>query len=157
MASMKTVAAKIVILMAITILFDAPSIGQTVSTKTIADDAYAMEGYYKVRWGYADEFLQLYKKNHYPLLKKALEKGDILKITMEKPRLHSTEEGRWDYKVTLVFKNVQSAIDPNLTELYKKQLYPDLDKLKKEEQHRFELLIAHWDVAVQNVDLDKQD
>jgi hypothetical protein len=30
-------------------------------------------------------------------------------------------------------------------------LYPDLEKLKKEEQHRFELVISHWDVEVQTV------
>ena len=141
--------------MAMGILFAATTFGQTLSSKANSDEAYVVEGYYKVRWGYAEEFLQLYKKNHYPLLKKALDKGDILKITMEKPRLHSSEEARWDYKVTLVFKNVQAAIDPNLTESYKKQLYPDNEKLTKEEQHRFELLIAHWDIAVQSVDLDK--
>ena len=36
-----------------------------------------IENYYKVKWGYADEFISLWKKNHYPLLKKLLEKGDI--------------------------------------------------------------------------------
>jgi len=57
--------------------------------------------------------------------------------------------------VTLVFKNIQAAFDPNLTEPYKKSLYPDLEKLKKDEQHRFEILQAHWDVLVQPADLDK--
>ena len=37
--------------------------------------------------------------------------------------------------------------------LIKKQLYPDLDKLTKDEQHRFELLLAHWDVMVEKIDL----
>ena len=74
---------------------------------------------------------------------------------MEKPRQHSSEESRWDYRVTLVFKNMQAAFDPNLTEPYKKALYPDGEKLRKEEQRRFEILLAHWDVEVQAVDLDK--
>lgn len=120
-----------------------------------ADESFTIENYYKAKWGYADEFFSLYKKNHYPLLKKALEKGDLLSIKIEKPRQHSSEESRWDYRVTLVFKNVQAAFDPNLTEPYKKDLYPDLEKLKKEEQHRFEILIAHWDVEVQAVDAEK--
>lgn len=123
--------------------------------QTKPDESFTLENYYKVKWGYAEEFIALYKKNHYPLLKKAIEKGDILKIVAEKPRLHDSEESRWDFKVTLVFKNVQAAFDPNLTEPYKKQLYPDLDKLTKDEQHRFELLIAHWDVEVQPIDLEK--
>lgn len=120
-----------------------------------ADGTFTIENYYKAKWGYADEFIELYKKNHYPLLKKAIEKGDLVSIKLEKPRQHATEESRWVYRVTLVFKNVQAAFDPNLTEPYKKSLYPDLEKLKKDEQRRFEILISHWDVEVQNVDLEK--
>lgn len=119
------------------------------------DETFIIENYYKAKWGYAEEFLALYKKNHYPLLKKAQEKGDIISITITKPRQHASEESRWDYRVTLVFKNIQAAFDPNLTEPYKKILYPDLEKLKKEEQHRFEILLAHWDVEVNPVALDK--
>ncbi len=120
-----------------------------------AQETFTIENYYKAKWGYGDEFISLYKKNHFPLLKKALEKGDLLSIKAEKPRQHASEESRWDYRVTLVFKNVQAAFDPNLTEPYKKALYPDLEKLKKDEQRRFEILLAHWDVEVQSVDLEK--
>jgi len=123
--------------------------------QTITDQTFTVEGYYKAKWGYADEFIELFKKNHYPLLKKALEKGDLLSIKAEKPRLHSTEVSRWDYRVTLVFKNLQAAFDPNLTTPYKKALYPDAEKLKKEEKRRFEILDGHWDVQVQSVELDK--
>jgi hypothetical protein len=120
-----------------------------------AQETFTIENYYKAKWGYADEFISLYKKNHFPLLKKALEKGDLISIKAEKSRQHASEESRWDYRVTLVFKNVQAAFDPNLTEPYKKTLYPDLEKLKKDEQRRFEILLAHWDVEVQSVDLEK--
>jgi hypothetical protein len=123
----------------------------TNSTK----DYFTIENYYKVKWGYADEFIDLWKKNHYPLLKKAMEKGDIISVNAEKPLLHSGEDTRWDFKVIIVFKNSQLAFDPDLTTPYKKQLYPDTDKLAKDEQHRFELLIAHWDVMVENLDLGK--
>jgi hypothetical protein len=129
--------------------------GQVSAQHNNNDQTFTIEGYYKAKWGYVDEFIELFKKNHYPLLKKALEKGDILSIKAEKPRLHTTEESRWDYRVTLVFKNIQAAFDPNLTTPYKKALYPDADKLKKEEQRRFEILDGHWDVQVQTVELDK--
>jgi molybdopterin-guanine dinucleotide biosynthesis protein A len=119
------------------------------------DEPFIIENYYKAKWGYAEEFISLYKKNHYPLLKKALEKGDLISIKADKPRQHASEDGRWDYRVTLVFKNAETAFDANLTEPYKKALYPDLEKLKKEEQRRFEILLAHWDVEVQSVDLEK--
>jgi hypothetical protein len=117
------------------------------------DESFTIENYYKAKWGYADEFIDLWKTNHYPLLKKAQEKGDILRVTAEKPKLHSGEDTRWDFKVTIVFKNAELAFDPDLTTPYKKQLYPDTEKLTKDEQHRFELLLAHWDVMVENVDL----
>src|SRR5258706_15307147 len=93
--------------------------GTIAQNQKAADESFTVEGYYKVRWGFAEEFIILYKKNHYPLLKKALEKGDLLSIKAEKPLHHNTEEGRWAFKETLVFKNVQAAFDPNLTEPYK--------------------------------------
>jgi hypothetical protein len=117
------------------------------------DEPFTIENYYKVKWGYADEFINLWKTNHYPLLKKAQEKGDIISVVAEKPILHSGEDTRWDFKVTIVFKNAILAFDPNLTTPYKQQLYTDQDKLTRDEQHRFELLLAHWDVMVENVEL----
>jgi hypothetical protein len=117
------------------------------------EQAFTVENYYKVKWGFADEFIELWKKNHYPLLKKALEKGDILRINAEKPRYHSGEDTRWDFKVILVFRNSRLAFDPDLTTPYKQQLYPDAEKLARDEQHRFELLIAHWDVMTESVPL----
>lgn len=122
------------------------------STKQ-ADESFTIENYYKVKWGYADEFINLWKMNHYPLLKKAMEKGDIISVRAEKPKLHSGEDTRWDFKVTLVFKNAKLAFDPDLTTPYKQQLYPNLDKLAKDEQHRFELLLAHWDVMIEKIEL----
>ena len=114
---------------------------------------FIIENYYKVKWGFADEFINLWKVNHYPLLKKAIDKGDIISVEAERPKLHSGEDTRFDFKVTIVFKNEKLAFDPNLTKQYEKQLYPDLEKLKKDEQHRFELLIAHWDVMIDKIEL----
>src|SRR5881394_2212690 len=91
-------------------------------------DYFTVENYYKIKWGFADEFVRLWKTNHYPLLKKAIEHGDIISVEAEKPKLHSGEDTRWDFKVTIVFKDAKAAFDADLTTAYKKQLYPDLDK-----------------------------
>jgi hypothetical protein len=123
---------------------------QTASSK----DYFTVENYYKVKWGFADEFINLWKTNHYPLLKKAIEKGDIISVIASKPMLHSGEDTRWDFRVAIVFKNAATAFDPNLTTPYKSQLYPDQAALTKAEQHRFELLLAHWDVEVKGEKLD---
>jgi hypothetical protein len=117
-------------------------------------DYFTIENYYKVKWGFADEFVHLWKTNHYPLLKKALEQGDIISVTASKPMLHSGEDTRWDFRVTIVFKNAAVAFDPNLTTPYKVQLYPNQEVYMKAEQHRFELLLAHWDVEVADESLN---
>jgi hypothetical protein len=130
------------------------SVQTSGQSATSANPSFTVENYYKVKWGFADEFISLWKKNHYPLLKKAMEKGDIIKVIAEKPKLHSGEDTRWDFKVTIIFKNAALAFDADLTTPYKKQLYPDQEKLTRDEQHRFELLIAHWDVMVDEIPLD---
>jgi hypothetical protein len=113
-------------------------------------DYFTIESYYKVRWGHGVEFISLWKKNHYPLLKKAMENGDIISITASEPKFHSGEETRWDFRVTVVFKTVNLAFQEDLLDAYKKQLFPDAEALKKSEQYRFELLLAHWDIETGN-------
>ena len=115
---------------------------------------FVVEYYYKAKWGYADEFLQLFKKNHYPILKKQIEMGRLLKVWMDQPRYHTTEDGRWDYRVTIVFKNSSAANEPFDEDALKKQLFPDQATYVKEEQRRFEILLAHWDLPIRTVDLD---
>jgi len=129
----------------------------TLPAQTAAENSgtpFVIEYYYKTKWGYADEFLQLFKKNHYPLLKKQVEIGRMLKVWMDQPRYHSTEDGRWDYRVTIVFKNSAAANEPFDEDALKKQLWPDQPTYLKEEQRRFAILDGHWDVPIKTVELD---
>jgi hypothetical protein len=120
-----------------------------------ADKPFVVEYYYKARWGYAEEFLKLFKKNHYPLLKKEVEMGRMVKVWMDQPRYHTTEDGRWDYRVTIVFKNAAVANEAFDEDALKKQVFPDQDTYQREEQRRFTILEAHWDLPVKTVDLEK--
>ena len=121
---------------------------------TSSANHFTIENYYKVKWGYAEEFIDLWKKNHYPLLKKLLEKGDLISIHATTPHYHTSEDSRWDFKVSLTFKTIALAFDHSITDPYKKQLFPDQESYKKQEQHRFELLLAHWDIPVEDVSLN---
>ena len=56
------------------------------------DQPYVMEYYYKVQWGHQQEFLQLFLKNHYPLLKKIVESGRVASVRIELPANHATGE-----------------------------------------------------------------
>ena len=117
------------------------------------DQPFAIEYYYKAKWGHAEEFLALFKKNHYPVLKKEMELGRMLKVSMVTPRYHMTEDSRWDYRVTIVFKNAAIANDNFDSSAIIKQLYPDQETYKKEEQRRFEILDAHWDVPLNELEM----
>jgi len=77
---------------------------------------------------------------------KEIELGRILKVFAQVPRYHATEDGRWDFRTTIVFKNAQIANDNFDSSALLKQLFPDQDAYKKEEQRRFEILDAHWDL-----------
>jgi hypothetical protein len=126
----------------------------TETPDDLKEKPFVVEYYYKAKWGHADEFIALFKKNHYPLLKKEIEQGRILKVFATAPRYHSTEDGRWDYRTTIVFKNAEIANDNFDTAALLKQLFPDQETYKREEQRRFEILDAHWDVPIKDVDLE---
>jgi len=115
---------------------------------------YVIEYYYKTKWGHAEEFLTLFKKNHLPVLRKEMEMGRIVRVSMMTPQYHMTEDERWDYRVTIVFKSAAIANDNFDSSTIAKQLYPDQDTFKKEEQRRFEILDAHWDLPVKEVNLE---
>ena len=113
---------------------------------------FAVEYYYKARWGFAEEFLALFRKNHWPVLQKQVESGRLVRVTAVKPRYHATEEGRWDFRVTIVFRDVAAAFDASAEEDIKRRLFPDQEAFRQEEQRRFEILLAHWDVPIQDVE-----
>ena len=116
---------------------------------------YKVEYYYKTKWGYAEEFIRLFKKNHYPILKKELEIGRLLQISATLPRFHATEDGRWDYRVTLVWKNIAATDDGFDEAELSRQLFKDQETFKKDEQRRFDILLGHWDVPVADIELDQ--
>jgi hypothetical protein len=119
-----------------------------------AEKPFVVEYYYKTKWGHADEFIALFKKNHYPVLKKEVELGRMLKVYGVAPRYHTTEDGRWDYRMTIVYKSAAIAHDDFDSAALLRQLYPDQETYKREEQRRFEILDAHWDLPIKDLDLE---
>jgi hypothetical protein len=133
-------------------LLAVPVFGQGAPPQASADQPYSMEYYYKVQWGRQQEFLQLFLKNHYPLLKKQIDTGRVLSVKVDTPANHLPEDARWDYRVTIRFKNSAVATSANpAEESMIKELWPDQEVYKREEQRRFEVLLAHWDVPVTEI------
>jgi len=125
---------------------------QGAPPQSSAGQPYTIEYYYKCQWGHQQEFLDLFLKNHWPLLKKIQSTGRILSLKIESPAYHTTEDGRWDYRVTIVYKDSTVATSSNPDEAaFIRELWPDQETYKKEEQRRFEILLGHWDLPVTDI------
>ena len=108
--------------------------------------------FYTVKWGSQDEFLDLFQKNHYPLLKAQQQAGRFVSVRTWVPQYHGDGRADWTFVVELVAREGVTN-GPSEQELIAK-LYPDQATFRKEERRRFELLVAHWDVPLNPVDLD---
>ena len=116
-----------------------------------ADDEpapFITEAYYRIKWGHFDEFMELFKKNHYPILRELQKQGYIESMSAAFPVNHASEESRWDFRMTIVIPDTDrfARAMPGVS----KKLYPDQEKLKREERHRFSLLLAHSDIVVRS-------
>ena len=97
---------------------------------------------------------RLFAKNHLPLLKAQEKAGRFLSVKTYVPRYHGDGRADWTFAVELVARDDATG-GPSEEELVK-QLYPDQATFAKEEQRRFEILEAHWDVPLNAVDLGAQ-
>jgi hypothetical protein len=110
--------------------------------------------FYTVKWGKQDRFVDLFQKNHYPILK-AQVGTRFTSVKAFVPTYHGDGRGDWTFAVEIVYKDRQAEITPWAEEeATLKKLYPDQAKFRAEEQERFDLLAAHWDVPLNELDLD---
>lgn len=106
--------------------------------------------FYKVRWGCQEEFLELFSRNHYPVL--AAQLGDRLTaIRTYEPKFHGDGRADWTFVVSLTFRDAAALVTPSREDEIAKRLFPDQVRFKAEERRRFELLDAHWDVPLKDV------
>lgn len=110
--------------------------------------------FYTVKWGFQDEFLDLFQRNHYPILKAREKAGQFLSVRTFVPEFHGDGRADWTFAVELVTP-ANAPASPTEQEIIAK-LYPDQAKFRREEQRRFEILVAHWDVPLNRMDLDSR-
>jgi hypothetical protein len=104
--------------------------------------------YYKVRWGFQAEFERLFLRNHLPLLLAQKEQGRIKAVNLYRPTFHGDGHADWSFLVVLTFPSWATFATPSGEEELARKLFPDQEAYKKEEQRRFEILEAHWDVPL---------
>lgn len=108
--------------------------------------------YYRVRWGYHDEWLDLFRRNHWPVLREQLATGRFTDVRLHAPRFHGDGRAGWDVLVTITYRD-WAALEGHGEPAIKERLYPDQATFRREEQRRFELLEAHWDVPLEELPL----
>jgi hypothetical protein len=116
---------------------------------TASEKPYLVEWVYKVKWGYADEFWQLFKKYQIATLNREKELGYLTSFTVYRPGYHAGEDSRWEYRIVIAYKNISSSGHGSEVE---KQLFPDQATMKREENRRWELTEAHYDLPIHTID-----
>lgn len=110
-------------------------------------DAVEVLYFYRTKWGAHDEFVELFLKNHWPILREQIATGRHLAVEMSTPRFHGDGRADWDILVSITYRD-WAAIEEHSDAEIARRLYPDQQAFKREEQRRFELLEAHWDVPL---------
>jgi hypothetical protein len=109
--------------------------------------------FYRVKWGYQDEFQTLFARNHLPVLREEMKTGRIVSVKSYVPSYHGDGRADWTFAVAITFKDAAALVGPSNEAAIQKRLFPDFAKFQKEEQRRFEILDAHWDVPLNELDL----
>ena len=109
--------------------------------------------FYRVKWGFQDEFQTLFTRNHLPVLREQIKTGRLVSVKTYVPSYHGDGRADWTFAVVITYKDVAAFVGPSGDEEIQKRLYPDRAKFLKEEQRRFEILDAHWDVPLNELDL----
>ena len=108
--------------------------------------------YYKVKWGFQQEFERLFFKNHYPVLEAQLGEGKRIRaVDVYRPTYHGDGRADWTFLVVITYASAAALVAPSDEEAIARRLYPDQEAFRKEEQRRFEILDAHWDVPLTQV------
>jgi hypothetical protein len=113
---------------------------------------YEVEWVYRVRYGFIDEWWDLFRKYQIPILDRAKQLGYILDYRIYHPQFHTDEASRWDYRVEITYRDQEAG---SHEEEIAQQLFPDTATRKREELRRWELTTNHWDLPIYQVDTTK--
>src|SRR6476659_8892656 len=124
------------------------AVGAAVIAFAVTSAAIAQEApiqvayYYRVRWGFQQEFERLFLKNHYPVLMEMKQRGRVQDVKLLRPTYHLKDD--WTFLVVITYPTWAALGSPSDEEAITRKLYPDYERFQKEEQRRFEILESHW-------------
>jgi hypothetical protein len=115
---------------------------------------YLVEWVYRVKWGESDEFWRLFRKYQIPLLDREKQLGRVLGYTVYRPGLHTGEDQRWDYRIVITYRDILATTQSHDLP---KQVFPDQTTFKREENQRWRITVAHYDLPIREVDAHTAD
>jgi hypothetical protein len=113
---------------------------------------YEVEWVYRVRYGFIDEWWDLFRKYQIPILEREKSLGYVLDYRIYHPQLHTDEAARWDYRVEITYRDFDGT---RHEEEIARTLFPDAATRKHDENRRWELTENHWDLPIYQVDTTK--
>jgi len=112
--------------------------------------------YYKIRWGFQEEFERLFFKNHRPILAAQTKSdGRIRDVSVYRPQFHGDGRADWTFLVVITFADwaaLRSSVDEATVA---RGIFSDMETWRREEKRRFEIVDAHWDVPLVPVEPPK--
>jgi hypothetical protein len=79
--------------------------------------------------------------------------GRIVSVKTYVPTYHGDGRADWTFAVAITYKDIAAMTGPSDEDAIQRRLFPDRAKFLKEEARRFEILDAHWDVPLNELDL----
>ena len=110
---------------------------------------YKVEWVYKIKYGFKEEWWKLFQKYQIPILDRSQQKGYVLGYEIHKPDLHTSEDGRWDYRIIITYPDRDGPYHEGEVT---RELFPDGGAMEKDEQRRWEITVQHWDLPIHDVD-----
>lgn len=124
-----------------------PALSQTPTSASAKP--YQVEWVYRVKYGFQDEWWQLFQKYQIAELDEEKRRGYVLSYSVFRPGLHTSEDSRWDYRIVITYNGYDGSTHEGEVE---RALFPNADARKKDENRRWELTTNHWDLPIREID-----
>lgn len=126
-----------------------PARTQNAPAAQPARPAPIVEWVYQVKWGYYDDWWAIFKKYQIPILDEEKRLGLVTKYIVQRGGGHVGESERWDLRVLIYYRDAAAQTEGRGVEA---KLFPDRATVRKEEQERWRLTLAHWDRPLTEID-----
>ena len=126
---------------------------QSASQTPLPGKTYSEEWVYRIRYGYQDEWWQLFRRYELVELDASKRSGEVVGYNVYRASLHTDEAARWDYRVIVTYRDIAATQELRAREaVVIRGLFHDEATYKADTRRRWELTLNHWDLPISEVD-----